>query len=92
MAGDPAAARDQHAALLPIFERVLGPEHPFTLTARDTSPGGHGPQAQAPTRVRNYGIMRVLEGINAELLPTMGHRVMPLTWPIVVTWGDLGAH
>ena len=33
-AGDPAAARDQYAALLPVRERVLGPEHPDTLTAR----------------------------------------------------------
>ena len=33
-AGDPAAARDQYAALLPALERVLGPEHPNTLTAR----------------------------------------------------------
>ena len=33
-AGDPAAARDQFAALLPIHERVLGPEHPDTLTTR----------------------------------------------------------
>ena len=32
--GDPAAARDQCAALLPVLERVLGPEHPDTLTAR----------------------------------------------------------
>jgi hypothetical protein len=32
-AGDPAAARDQYAALLPIRERVSGPEHPDTLTA-----------------------------------------------------------
>ena len=28
------AARDQYAALLPIRERVLGAEHPDTLTAR----------------------------------------------------------
>ena len=28
------AARDQFAALLPVYERVLGPEHPETLTAR----------------------------------------------------------
>ena len=34
-AGDPAAARDQLAALLPLRERVLGPEHPDTLTTRD---------------------------------------------------------
>ena len=33
-AGDPAAARDQFAALLPVLERVLGPEHPDTLTTR----------------------------------------------------------
>src|SRR5664279_2487817 len=33
-AGDPAAARDAYAALLPIRERVSGPEHPDTLTAR----------------------------------------------------------
>ena len=34
MAGDPAAARDQYAALLPVEERVLGAEHPDTLTTR----------------------------------------------------------
>ena len=33
-AGDPAAARDQLAALLPVRARVLGPEHPNTLTTR----------------------------------------------------------
>jgi hypothetical protein len=32
--GDAAGARDQYAALLPICERVLGPEHPLTLTIR----------------------------------------------------------
>ena len=35
-AGDPAAARDQYAALLPVSERVSGPEHPATLNARDS--------------------------------------------------------
>ncbi len=34
-AGDPAGARDQLAALLPVRERVLGAEHPDTLAARD---------------------------------------------------------
>jgi hypothetical protein len=29
-----AGARDQFAALLPISERVLGPEHPTTLITR----------------------------------------------------------
>jgi hypothetical protein len=33
-AGDAAAARGRFAALLLIEERVLGPEHPATLTAR----------------------------------------------------------
>ena len=33
-AGDAAAARDQFAALLPIGERILGPEHPDTLATR----------------------------------------------------------
>jgi predicted component of type VI protein secretion system len=28
------AARDQYAALLPVFERVCGAEHPQTRTAR----------------------------------------------------------
>ena len=30
-AGDAAAARDQFAALLPVRERVSGPDHPDTL-------------------------------------------------------------
>jgi hypothetical protein len=33
-AGDAAGARDQVAELLPIRERVSGPEHPDTLAAR----------------------------------------------------------
>jgi len=33
-AGDAAGARDQFAALLPVTERVLGPDHPDTLTNR----------------------------------------------------------
>ena len=33
-AGDAAGARDQLAALLPITERVLGPEHSDTLNIR----------------------------------------------------------
>jgi hypothetical protein len=34
MAGDAAGARDQFAALLPIREEILGPEHPVTLSTR----------------------------------------------------------
>ena len=33
-AGDPAAARDQLAALIPVRERMSGPDHPETLAAR----------------------------------------------------------
>ena len=33
-AGDPAGARDQYVALLPIEERVLGAEHPATVASR----------------------------------------------------------
>ena len=33
-AGDAAGARDQLAALFPVRERVLGPEHPYTLATR----------------------------------------------------------
>jgi hypothetical protein len=33
-AGDPAAARVQFAAMLPVIERVLGAEYPSTLAAR----------------------------------------------------------
>jgi hypothetical protein len=33
-AGNPAAARDLLAQLLPVRERVSGPEHPDTLLAR----------------------------------------------------------
>ena len=32
--GDAAGARDQFAALVPVRERVLGAEHPVTLTTR----------------------------------------------------------
>ena len=34
-AGDPVAARDQLAALLPLRERLSGPEHPNTLVVRN---------------------------------------------------------
>ena len=41
-AGDAAAARDQSAALLPLYERVLGPEHPGTLGIRANLAGWTG--------------------------------------------------
>ncbi|HET7016826.1 MAG TPA: tetratricopeptide repeat protein, partial [Streptosporangiaceae bacterium] len=33
-AGDPATARDQLTTLLPIRERILGPQHPETVITR----------------------------------------------------------
>ena len=35
MGGDAAGARDQLAGLLPVRERVQGPEHPGTLVTRN---------------------------------------------------------
>jgi hypothetical protein len=44
LAGDPVGARDQLAVLLPVRERILGPEHPHTLDtqaqARPLDQGG----------------------------------------------------
>jgi hypothetical protein len=34
LGGDPAGARDLLAALLPVYERMLGPEHPDSLCTR----------------------------------------------------------
>jgi hypothetical protein len=39
------AARDQYAALLPVRERVLGPEHPEILTDRVRVVGADHPDA-----------------------------------------------
>ena len=54
-AGDAAGARDEYAALLPIRERVSGPEHPDTLAARQqlaSWTGEAGDAAAGPRRVR----------------------------------------
>ena len=42
-AGDPGGARDQYAALLPVIERVLGPEHPDSGPPGRPAPAGQGP-------------------------------------------------
>jgi Tetratricopeptide repeat/Domain of unknown function (DUF4062) len=51
-AGDPAAARDQLAQLLPVRERVSGSEHPDTLAARASLAGWAG-QAGDPAAARD---------------------------------------
>ena len=65
-AGDPAAARDQSAALLPVIERISGAEHPDTLVVRSNlaywtgeagDPAAARDQAAAllPVRERIFG-------------------------------------
>jgi Tetratricopeptide repeat len=51
-AGDPAAARDQYAALLPVMVEILGAEHPDTLTARASLASFTG-QAGDPAAARD---------------------------------------
>ena len=58
-AGDPAAARDEFAALLPVAERVLGPEHPDTWHPRqpsllDRAGRGRGRRATSSPRCWPY--------------------------------------
>jgi hypothetical protein len=49
-AGDTAGACNQFAALLPVFEQVLGPQHPRTLTIRVKLDRWTGEAAGSPTR------------------------------------------
>ena len=46
-AGNAAGARDQFATLLPVMERVLGPGHPLTLSARSNLAGWTGAAGDA---------------------------------------------
>ena len=49
---DPAGTRDQYAALLPVREQTLGPEHPDTLATRDDLAAWTG-QAGDPGEARD---------------------------------------
>ncbi len=62
--GDPAAARDQLAALLPDLERKLGPEHPETLAARVKLASWTG-YAEDPVAARDQlaGLLPVVQRI-----------------------------
>jgi hypothetical protein len=78
-AGDAAAARDQHAALLPIMERVLGPEHPATLDARVNLAYWTGEAGDAAAA----------RDLSAELLP-VDERVLGPEHPGTLTaWHEL---
>ena len=78
----PAGARDQFAALLPVRERVLGPEHPDTLTARaqprplDRGGGGCG-RGAGPVR---RAAARPRAGPGPEHPDTLSARVSLAYW------------
>lgn len=58
---DAAQARDLYAALLPVIERVLGPEHPDSLTARADHADWTG----------HAGDIAEARDLYAELIPVM---------------------
>jgi hypothetical protein len=73
-AGDPAAARDQFAALLPVRERVLGAEHPDTLLTRSnlaTWTGAAGDAAGA--RDQYAALLPVRERVSGAEHPETRH-------------------
>jgi hypothetical protein len=63
-AGDPAAARDQLAALLPVREQASGAQHPWTLAARHEIARWTG-QAGDPANARDQlaGLLPLLEQV-----------------------------
>ena len=74
-AGEAAGARDQAAALLPIRERILGPEHPDTLAtrsnlARRTGEAGDAAGARDQLAALLPIIERVLRPEHPETLAT----------------------
>jgi hypothetical protein len=73
-AGNPAAARDQYAALLRVRERVLGPEHPDTLSTRHNLASWTG-EAGNPAAARD---------LYAELLPVR-ERVLGAEHPATLS-------
>src|SRR5262249_44146702 len=62
-AGDPAAARDLYAALLPVRERVSGPEDPARTPDRPaaTSPPGPGARGDGATGRDLYAALLPLQ-------------------------------
>src|SRR5262249_14424547 len=60
-AGDAAGARAQHAALLPIRERVLGPENPGTLWTRGNLAHWTGEAGDAAGARDQYAVLLPIE-------------------------------
>ena len=81
-AGDPAAARDQYAALLPVMERVSGAEHPSTLTARANLARWTGQAGDAATARDQYAaLVPVMERVSgAEHPATLTTRANLTYW------------
>jgi hypothetical protein len=81
-AGDAAAARDQHAALLPVRERVLGLEHPDTLTARSHLAWWTGEAGDAAAARDQYAaLLPVRERVSGPEHPeTLTARVSLAYW------------
>ena len=74
-------ARDQFAALLPIYERVLGPEHPDTLAARATSPLDWGGGDAAGARDQFAALLPIRERVQGPEHPdTLTTRATSPHW------------
>ena len=81
-AGDAAAARDQYAALVAARERVSGPEHPDTLSARACLARWTG-EAGAPAAARDQyaSLVSVRERVSDPEHPdTLNARVGLARW------------
>src|SRR5216683_1165361 len=80
--GDPAGARDQFAALLPVSELVLGADHPDTLADRYTLAYWAG-KAGDPAGARDQfaALLPVRERVSGALDPsTLGARANVAHW------------
>ena len=79
-AGDPAAARDQYAALVPVMRQVLGAEHPDTLAARASLACWTG-EAGDPAAARDQ-YAALVPVMNGSWAPSTPSRWLPgATWP-----------
>ena len=81
-AGDAAGARDLYAALLPILERVQGPDHPGTLIARGNLAGWTGKAGDAAGARDLYAaLLPILERVQGDCdADTLATRHQLLRW------------